>query len=192
MFNPLNNAALFLINTLFDLYLLVLMLRVVLCWTRSDYFNPVTQVIIKLTQPIIVPLRRFIPTYSGIEFSTLIVILLLELLKFFLIGLLSVGLPSNVLGLFITAIGDALKLLINIFFYGILAQVILSWVQPGYSPVSQFLNRITFPIMQPMHRLIPPVGGLDLSPIPALIILQFLIIILINPMLGFGMSLAFS
>lgn len=192
MLNPLQNAELFLINTLFDLYLLILMIRFILCWVRADYFNPVTRFIVRMTQPIISPLRRLIPTYANIEFATLFFILVLEVAKFFLVGLIVFGMPKAVAGILILACADTLKLLLNAFFYAIFLSAILSWFQPGYSPMVQLLTRLTSPIMQPIQRLIPPVGGFDLSPIPALIILQLLIIVLVSPLQTIGMGIAFG
>lgn len=192
MTNSLNTAALFLINTLFDLYLVVLMARMILAWVHADYYNPITQVIIKLTQPVISPLRRALPNFKGIELSTLIVILSLEVIKFFLIGLVTFGLPSNFFGLFILAGADTIKLLLNTFFYAIVLLAILSWVQQGYSPVARVLMQMASPIMRPFQRLIPPIGGFDLSPIPAMIFLQLLIILLVVPLLNLGTALTFG
>lgn len=192
MTDSLNSAALFLINTLFDLYLIVLMTRIILAWAHADYYNPVTQLIVRLTQPVISPLRRIIPNVRGIELSTVVVILLLEILKFLLIGFVAFGLLGNIFGLFILAFADSIKLLLNTFFYAIFLQAILSWVQQGYSPVSRVLSQITTPIMRPFQRLIPPVGGFDLSPIPAMIFLQLLIILLVVPLSNLGTSIAMS
>ena len=155
----MSNAGLFLVTTLFDLYLLVLVVRLILAYSRANYFNPVTQVIIKLTQPLVAPLRKVIPNYKGIEFATLLLIIVFEIIKILLIR-------------------HTLKLILNTFFYAILIQVLLSWIQPGNTPATQLLSQITAPIMRPMHRLVPPIGGMDLSPIPALIILQLLVILL--------------
>lgn len=192
MLDPLQNAELFLINAFFQLYLFILVIRFVLCWTRADYFNPVTQFVVKFTQPIIKPLRRFIPTISYIEIATLVVIVLLAAIKYFLIGLITFGAPKNPAGLFILGSAEALKLLVNLFFYAILIQSLLSWVQMGYSPVANLLAQITAPIMRPMQRLVPQTGGFDLSPIPALILLQLLLILFVEPLLRFGVGITFS
>lgn len=192
MTTPIQDAELFLINTIFDLYLLILMIRFILCWVRSNYFNPITRFIINCTQPIVAPLRRLLPTYHGIEFATLVWILIIATLKFFLIGLVIVGLPKVPAGLLVLACANALKLLLNTFFYAILLQAILSWVQPGYSPLGELLFQITTPIMRPIRRVIPPLGGIDISPLPALIILQLLLIVLVNPMMTQGMGLTFG
>lgn len=192
MTTPIQDAGLFLINTVFDLYLLILMIRFILCWARSNYFNPITRFIINCTQPIVAPLRRILPTKSGIEFATLAWILIFASLKFFLVGLVIVGLPKVPFGLIVLAFASALKLLLNTFFYAIFLQAILSWIQTGPSPIGEILAQVTAPIMRPMRRLVPSIGGIDISPLPALIILQLLLIVLVNPMMAQGMGLTFG
>jgi YggT family protein len=189
--NPFSTAGLFLVNIIFDLYLLTLMVRLILFWARANYFNPVTQVILKLTNPIIIPIRRIIPNIKNLETSTLVVLLLLEIIKYSLIGLITIGFPDSVLGLLVLSFADCLKLLVNTFFYAILLQAIMSWVRAGYSPVSELLSLITRPLMRPFQRLIPPVGGMDISPIPVMILLQLMVIVLVNPLLSIGTTMAF-
>ena len=137
-------------------------------------------------------MRRFLPTVNNIEFSTLVVMLVLAALKFLLVGLIVIGTPKNPLGLILLSVGETLKLLLNIFFYAIFLQAILSWIQQGYTPIVQLLNQLTHPIMRYIHPLIPPIGGFDLSPIAALILLQLLIIMIANPILALGMGLTFG
>lgn len=173
----LNNAILFLINTVFDLYLFVLCIRLILAWSRADYFNPITRTIIQLTQPIIAPLRRLIPNYARIEFSTLTFIIFLEIIKIYILSLLLMA-DASITIIMIMALQSVIKLILNTFFYAIILHVILSWVRPGYSPLGQVLIQLSSPILRPCQRLIPPIGGLDFSPVLALIILQFLIILL--------------
>lgn len=189
--NPIHNATIFLITTLFDLYLFVLMVRVILVHARADYFNPLSQFVVKLTQPIINPLRRILPNVAHFELASIFLILALEVLKFFLISIMVTGVP-HITGLLILAIGDAAKILLNTFFYAILFQVLLSWIQPGYSPVGRVLSLITSPIMKPIQRIVPPIGGMDISPIPALIILQLLMILVITPLLNVGLRMSFG
>lgn len=191
MSGTLNNAGIFLINTLFDLYLFILAIRLILVWIRADYYNPLSQFVIKLSSPVITPLRRLIPNVANIELSTLLFLILLEMAKFTIIGTMTSGFP-NITGVILLAIADSLKVLINIFFYAILLQVILSWVQPNASPVGQILTQVTSPIMRPLHRWIPPIAGFDITPIPALIGLQLLIIILVTPLFGLGLRIAFG
>ncbi|MBV9576505.1 MAG: YggT family protein [Gammaproteobacteria bacterium] len=179
----------FLIGTVFDMYLCILITRVILAWRRSNAAGPMGQFIIKLTRPIVYPLKKWIRDLGNIETASLVLIFFLEMIKWFLI-LLPIAIP-HVLGLIILSIGDALELTLDIFFYAILLQAILSWVQPG-SPMNRFLQDITAPIIQPFQRLIPPIGGLDISPIPALIVLQLLMIILTEPVTMLGRSIAFG
>lgn len=184
------NALVFLIYTLFDFYLFVLVIRLVLVWVKAFYYDPFTQFIVKLTDPIIKPLRRLIPNIGPIETVTVIFILLVEMLKFFLLSYLEFGLPNPV-GLLVLSIGDALKILLDSFFFAILFQAILSWVNPN-TTINRVLYQYTRPIMQPMHRIIPPVGGIDISPIPALILIKLLIILFIQPIITFGYELTVS
>jgi len=177
MYGNLTNTGLFLISTLFDLYILVLIIRLLLAFAGANYFNPVTQVIIKLTQNLVTPMRHVLPTYRGIEFSTLALIILFEMIKIFLLSLLVMGVPG-ILIVFISALLATVKFILNTYFYAILLQAILSWFQPGYSPAGQLLQQITTPILQPFKRIIPPINGIDITPIPAMIILQMLIMLL--------------
>jgi YggT family protein len=190
MSDTIRAALLFLINTVFDLYLFILVVRIILAWVGANYFDPVTQFIIKCTDFIVKPLRRLIPNFRRVETASIVLLLLIEIIKFLLVSLLSFGFP-HLLGLFILAIGDSLKLILLTFFYAILLQAILSWIQPN-APMNRVLYQFTSPIMGPLHRVIPPIGGIDISPIPALIILQLLIIILVNPLMGFGLGVAFG
>ena len=177
MFSSLDNAGIFLVKTLFDLYLFVLVLRLILVFVRADYFNPLSQLVVKLTNRIITPLRRIIPNVATIELSTLFVIIVVEIIKFTIISFLVTN-SVNILGVIILAILDTLRTILSTFFYAILIQALLSWIQPGTSPITQVLNKITSPIIRPIQRILPPVAGFDLSPIPALIGLQVLIILL--------------
>jgi YggT family protein len=177
MSDSLTRAGIFLISTAFNLYILILVLRLLLAFARANYFNPLTQFIIKVTQPLVAPLRRIIPNYRGIEFSTLVLIILFETIKIALLSTLYVGSPE-IATVFLLAFLDTIKIILNTFFYAILLQALLSWFQPGYSPAGQVLQQITSPILTPVKRLLPPINGIDFSPIPAMILLQLLIIML--------------
>ncbi|OGT57413.1 MAG: hypothetical protein A3F14_06120 [Gammaproteobacteria bacterium RIFCSPHIGHO2_12_FULL_43_28] len=190
MSDAVNASLLFLINTLFDLYLFVLIIRLILAYVGSNYYEPITQFIVKITDPVVKPLRRFIPNYRHIEISTILIIIALEMIKFGIISSLTFGFP-NLLGLFLLAIGDACKLLIQTFFYAILLQAILSWIQPQ-APVNSVLIQFNSPIMRPIQRIIPLVGGVDITPIPALILLQLVSIALINPLMAVALNIAIS
>jgi YggT family protein len=175
----LDNAGLFLLNTLFNLYLFVLSVRLILAWSRANYFNPITRFVITVTQPVINPLRRFIPNIKNLETSTFLLMVVLEIIKFALIGFLFFLVP-NIITLIVLSILDTVKIILSTFFYAILAQAILSWIQASNtgSPVFEILEQLTRPILRPIRRLVPPIAGIDITPIPALIVLQLLIILL--------------
>lgn len=189
MSDTLRAALLFLVNTLFDLYLFALAVRLILVWVHASYLDPITQFISRITDFIIVPLRRIIPNIRRLETATVLIILLLEIIKFALISALSFGFP-NIFGLMLMAFADSLKLLIQTFFYAILLQAILSFIQP-HSPINRILLQFNSPIMAPLQRLIPPINGIDITPIPALLILQLLLIVLVNPLFASALALAY-
>lgn len=191
MENPFTGAGIFLVNVLFDLYLLVLLTRLILFWVGANSFNPVSQFILKITNPIITPFKRFIPNIKKLETATLIIILLLQMIKFFLISFIAMGFPYNLFGLIILAFADSLKLLLETFFYAILLFAILTWIRMGSSQVVEFLAQITAPIMRPFQKFIPPINGIDISPIPALIVLQLIIILVVKPLIYLGASMSF-
>src|SRR5579872_2116428 len=116
MSNHFTDAGLFLIKTLFDLYLLILMLRLILAYAKANYFNPVTHFIVKFTQPLVKPLRRIIPNYRHIECSTIVLIIFFEIIKISLLFFMVTGMP-NIVTLFEVAMIEALKLLLQTFFY---------------------------------------------------------------------------
>ncbi len=193
MFNTIDNALIFLIQTLFNLYILILMLRMILQWVGAHFFNPVSQFVVKLTNPVVKPLRQILPPLKGIDLSSLLVLLVLEVVKLLLVIWLKAGLFPNILGLFIMAFGDVLGVVLNIFFYAIIINAILSWVNPRqYNPLTEILHLITEPLLKPARRLIPLVGGVDISPIPVLIILQLIYLLVATPLIELGFQIATS
>lgn len=185
----LQSALLFLVQTLFDIYLIVLFTRVILVYVRANYFNPLTQFIVKCTDFIVKPLKRIVPNYNNIEFASILLFILLEMIKILLLNFLEIG-AANLLGLFVLAMGDGIKLIIQFFTYAIIIQALISWF-PNPSPLNHILYQITSPVMRPIQKMVPPIGGFDISPIPALILLQLLIIVLVNPIMSAGLNLAY-
>lgn len=186
--NAISSGLLYLISTTFNIYLFILIARLLLAYSGAHYFNPVTQLIITLTDFLVKPIRRFIPNVKGIELSTVVIILLIEMLKYIILFSLTVHFP-NLLGVIIISIADLLNIICNTLFYAILLQALLSWIQP-VSPLNQILATLTSPIIKPLRRFIPLVNGFDITPIPALIILQLINIVLISPIALLGHRLA--
>jgi len=171
------NPFAFLVDSLFSIYIMVLMLRVILQWTRADFYNPLSQFVVKITNPLVVPLRRIIPGFGGLDIATLLLIFLLTCLKLYLVILIN-GIPFmsiSLVSVILTSIKDMIDLVLNIFLFAILIQAILSWVNPDpYNPVMGILNTVTAPVLRPFRRLIPPIGGIDISPMIAMIAIIFI------------------
>ena len=173
----------FLINTLFSLYILTVMLRFILAAVRADFYNPVSQFLVKVTNPPLLPLRKLIPSIGKVDTSSLVLMLVLQMASFGLIALLRGG-QISIGALVILSIAELLGLLLNVFLFAIFIQVILSWVNPGtYNPVVSLLYSITEPVLRPCRRLIPPMSGMDLSPLVALIAIQLAKMLLLPPLL---------
>lgn len=170
---PKITAALtFLIQVFFNLYLMVLLLRFLLQWVRADFYNPLCQVVTKLTNPLVLPLRRWVPGLFGLDTSSALLWVLFSMLKIVLLSLLltaSVSLP-NLIG---TTVQNLITQVIQLYFYTILLEVILSWLSPA-SPLLALAHCLNEPFMARIRRFIPPIAGIDLSPMFAIIALQLL------------------
>ena len=175
------NAATFLIETIFGLYILLVMLRFLLQWARADFYNPVSQFIVKATQPPLKPLRAIIPGIGGLDMAALLFMIVLKVVELWLVtGLM--GLSLQVGGLLVLSVADLLGLAINVFIFSILIQVIISWVNPGmHNPVMGLLHSLTEPLLGPARRVIPPISGLDLSPIVVIVVLQLTSMLVVAP-----------
>lgn len=154
------------IQTFFHLFLIAVLMRLLLQMARADFYNPVSQFLVKVTKPFLQPLRRVIPGFLGIDMAAVVLAIAVQMLATTLLVSLNGGGFINPLSLFIWAILGCLGVVINIYFFAIIAMIIISWVAPGsYNPFILLLQQITEPVMAPFRKLIPPLGGLDLSPL---------------------------
>ena len=171
--NSLNTAAIYLIQTLGSLYLLIVLLRFLLQLVRADFYNPLSQFIVRATKPLLMPLRRIIPGYGGLDFASLALGIAIQLVMLNLIILLmGYALPNILLLVGWAAIG-VLALFVKIFFFALIISVILSWVAQGsYNPAVILINQLCEPILAPIRKILPALGGLDLSPIFAFIAIR--------------------
>ena len=170
----LNGAAIFVIQTLGSLYLLIVLLRFILQLVRANFYNPLCQFIVKATQPLLKPLRRVIPSLFGLDMSSLVLAIIVQMVIFAVVLTLSY-MSFNVFGLLLWAIIGVTALFLKVFFFAMIISVILSWVAPGsYNPGAQLVNQICEPLLAPFRRLLPNLGGLDISPIFAFIALNLL------------------
>lgn len=185
----IGNAGVFLIRTLFGLFILVVMLRFLLGLVRADFYNPVSQFLVKVTNPVLVPLRRIIPGLGGIDVAAVLLLVGLQVLELVLVVLVSGG-GLQWPGLLVVSVAELIDLLLKIFLFGILIQVLLSWVNPGaYNPVSALLYQLNEPLLAPARRVLPPISGIDLSPILVMVGLQLLSILLVSPLRDLGFRL---
>ena len=170
----LNDAAIFVIQTLGSLYLLVVLLRFILQLVRANFYNPLCQFAVKATQPLLKPLRRVIPSMFGLDMSSLVLALIVQMVLFAVILLLS-GYKVDVLFLVPWGLIGIFALFLKILFWAMIISVILSWVAPGsHNPGAELVQQITEPVLAPFRRIIPNLGGLDISPIFAFIVIQLL------------------
>jgi YggT family protein len=184
------NPLVFLVQVIFGLYALVVMLRFLLQAVRADFYNPLSQFIVKVTSPVLNPLRKVIPSIGGKDTASLVLawlVLTIELMLTFLI----LGQGMQPLLSLLVGIPKLLELTFNIFIFSILIQVIISWVNPGsYNPAIGVIHSLTEPLLAPARRAIPPIGGIDLSPMVVMIGLYLLQMLLIPPLQSLMMSLA--
>jgi YggT family protein len=171
-------ALYFIIKTLTQLYLLVLLLRFWLPMLRADFRNPLAQGILRITSPLVVPVRRFVPSIGRLDTSTMLVAYVIQFLTI-LILLTIKGHMVDTIPVMVTTLIELAILSLNMFFFVILIKIILSWVAPQtYNYATALLATLAEPVLRPFRRIIPPIGGLDISPIFAIVLLQAAVIFL--------------
>jgi len=167
------NAMSFLVSTIFDLYLMVVILRFWLQLVRADFYNPFSQFVVKATQPIVAPMRRILPSMGSIDTASVVLAFLVVLVKMLVLTLIAgAGIDIGILLLFsvIAVIKNAGVLL----FWMLLIRAVLSWFNQGYNPVVMIMTQLTEPILAPIRRIIPAIGGLDLSVLVLFIAMNFI------------------
>ena len=184
----LNEIFGYLIQTLLSLYLMAMLLRFLLQLVRADFYNPISQFLVKITNPVVMPVRRIIPGLGGIDLSSLLLSLLLQLAGIVALLLVNGLGPPNILLLLVWSVLGVVALLVNIYFFALLAMIILSWVAPGsHHPAIHLLHQITEPVMAPFRKALPPMGGMDFSPILLFILINVVQIALRHMAAGVGL-----
>lgn len=185
------------INTLFDLYILLVLLRFLFQMLRADFYNPVSQFIVKLTTPPLKLMRRVIPSVGGQDAASIVLCLLLIYAKFLLMRALSIPavhiggvmapLSVSYGGLLVFSVADLVALALTVFLVAIIIKVILSWVNPGhYNPVIGLVERLAEPVLRPVRKIVPPIGGLDLSPLFATLLVLVAKMLIVPPIIYLG------
>ncbi len=164
----------FLVKTVIDLYVMVLLLRIWMQWTRADFYNPFAQFIVKITQPVIGPLRRIIPSMGPIDSASLLLAFLLMTIKYPLLLLIQGGAmslsPYNLLFGLISLVKSAGYLI----FWVMIIRALMSWISQGRSPIDQVMYQLTEPLMAPIRRILPAMGGIDFSAMVVILILYLI------------------
>ncbi len=171
-------ALIYIIETIASLFTFILLLRFWLPWVGADFRNPVSQGILKATSPLINPLRRILPSIGRIDTATVLVAFLVQAITVVAV-LLIMGIPVLPKFVVIASIFELLTLSLRMFTFAIILRIVLSWIAPNtYNPATALLADLTDPILRPLRRYIPPIGGFDVSPIFAIIFLGALSILL--------------
>lgn len=183
-----NEILVYLIQTLLSLFLVAMLLRFLLQLVRADFYNPVSQFLVKVTNPLVIPLRKVIPGLGGLDIASLLLALLLQMAGIVLLLLINGLALPNILLLLVWSVLGVIGLLVNIYFFALLAMIILSWVAAGSNnPAIYLLHQITEPVMVPVRKLLPPMGGMDFSPILVFILINVIQIALRHMATGVGL-----
>ncbi|MSR10684.1 MAG: YggT family protein [Gammaproteobacteria bacterium] len=185
-----SNSLILLFNTLGGLYLLAILLRFLLQIAKADFYNPVSQSVVKITDPLVRVLRNFIPGYRGVDFSTLVLALIIEAVAIFVLVLLYGGSLPGVGYVITWSFVGILYFIINIYYYAIIASIIMSFVMMfsgnmNPHPILRVIWQLTEPVMAPIRKIIPAIGGLDFSPIFIFLAIQIIQSFLIS---SFGIT----
>lgn len=179
----------FLVTTVFDIFITLILLRFIFQRLRADFYNPISQAIVKLTNPALIPLRRIIPSIKDIDTAGLVLLVGACLLKLIFSCLIQFQVFPFIGGLVIWMMGDLISLTLNVFFWAIVIQAIMSWVSPSPNhPIYGILYHLTNPLLLPARRFIKPISGIDVSPIVVLLALQVLIMLIGSPLRQLGIA----
>ena len=176
----------YLIDTLFNLYLMVVILRIWLQWVRADFYNPLSQFVVKATHPVLGPLRRIIPSVGGLDLAAVLLAIAVALLKYLTFVLLGM-IQGTWIGIIVVSLLLVLKQAGSLLFWMLVVRALMSWVSQGRSPIDYVMQQLTEPLLAPIRRFIPPMAGLDLSVLLLFIVLQalnYLLLDLLGPLWG--------
>lgn len=167
----------YLLKFAFDTFIMILVLRVWLQLVRADFYNPLSQFIVKVSNPLVIPLRRVIPSIGGVDLATVILAYIVATLTFIIIPLLNGG-PIDIVSALYLGLIYLIKKTGVLLFIIMLVMALMSWVVQGYNPTQMVFNQLTAPILTPIRRIIPSIGGLDLSVLIAFLLLNVVNILL--------------
>jgi YggT family protein len=168
-----NNAVFYLVGTLFDIYMWIVILRIILQAVRADFYNPISQLVWQLTQPLVRPAQKVLPKVRQYDTAAIALLALVAIVYIHVIGAI-LGVPVGALASVWWALLKVVTLVLNLYTFALFVQAILSWVGPGVNnPAGSILWSMNEPLLRPVRRVIPPMSGLDLSPLVVILLLQF-------------------
>lgn len=174
----LQNVGVFLVETLFSLYIGAVLIRFLLAWSRANFYNPLSQFLVKITNPVLVPLRRMIPAIGKLDTAAIVLALGLKIIQVFLLVALQ-GSDASLPVVLAYAVVDLLRTVINIYIFALIIQAVLSWVGNSHgNPLADILHSLTDPLLRPIRNAIPTIGMVDLSPMVAILGLYIVLILL--------------
>ena len=180
------DAGLFLVDTVLGIYILIVLLRFLFQLAGADFYNPLSQFIVKASNPPLARLHKLIPSLWGIDLGAIVLLLILEGLRLSVTALM-LGHTPRVSGVLILSIGELLKLAVYVVVFSIFVRALLSWVSSGTrNPMARLLGSFTEPLLAPARRLLPATSGLDLSPIIVFLGLMLILKLMVQPLLDLG------
>jgi len=171
-------AITYILRFAFDALLMILIIRIWLQWVKADFYNPLSQFIVKASNPLVVPLRRIIPGLGGVDLATILVAYVVATLKFVTLAAFSgesLGILAFYIGLLVL-----LKQAGFLLFMIMIIMAIMSWVVQGYNATLMVFSQLTEPFLRPIRKIIPNMGGLDLSMLVAFLAMNVINILLSN------------
>jgi len=186
---PFSDAGLFLVNTLFSLYIGAVLQRLVLQWSRADFYNPISQAIVRVTSPVLRPLRRVLPSIGRMDTASFVVIFALQWLNLWLTARLF-GIAPGAATMTVMVVAELIRKLVYLYMFAIFVLALASWIASGgANPALRLLDSIAEPLLAPIRRWLPSLGGIDLSTLVALVLLQLVLKLVVAPLTGFGVML---
>ncbi len=162
--DKLTQIAALLVEFFFYFYILIVMLRFLLQLVRADFYNPLSQFIVKATNPVLIPLRKVIPGLFGIDIASLILAIALQMIAYQLLATIVGQGLFPITTLLIGSLFKLIELVLNIYFFSFIIMVVISWIAPHtHNPVIGIISSLTEPVLRPIRRVVPAMGGLDFS-----------------------------
>jgi YggT family protein len=175
--SALQNVGIFLVDTLFSLYIGAVLLRLLLALARANFYNPLSQFLVKITNPVLVPMRRMIPAMGKVDTAAVVLAVGLTVIKvLLLLGLKGGG--ADLFGIVVFSVLEVIRTVIHIYIFALVVQAVLSWVGNTYgNPLADLLNSLTEPLLRRIRVFVPVIGMVDLAPMVAILLLYVVLII---------------